>query len=226
MEDQGRITVPPHCSQYHVETLPATTINKPSYYPCRADRTLPAFANIFGFHNVEDIDENGKNIFHHLLQAVTYSSLAVEVVLKMLEPNAPVMKGNYARAMQHQVEDSRPEGWTPLHCLCNGSDKMLAKKDIIEKLLEEDETGNSKFVPLCAFDSIRNAEVIVSCSLNWVPTTPSDAESLPPTAFKCAHMCTCVRTCAHMCAQVCPYPRVPVSPLAWPMRLVDIRSTY
>ena len=149
---------------------------------------------------------------------MTYSGIAVEVLLKMLEPNAPVMEGNYAMAMSHKVKGSKPEGWTPLHCLCSDSDKMLAKRDIIEKLLElDDDTGEYKFVPLGALDSIRNGAVIVSSSLNWVPPTPSEAEPLPPTTFKfahtyvCAHVCTLVHTCEHKCARI-SVSRVPVSP--------------
>ena len=127
------------------------------------------------------------------MQAVTYSSLAVEVVLKMLEPNAPVMEGDYARAMSHRAENSKQDGWTPLLRSWSGSDKVLAKRDIIEKLVEQDDTGRYKFVPLRAFDRLRNDAVIVSCSLSWVPPTPSEAEPLPPPHLNLhIRMCTCV----------------------------------
>ena len=55
-------------------------------------RTLVNFAAMFGFHNVEDYDENGKNIFHHLFSALKYCVLAFDIAKGCFLENHPRMK--------------------------------------------------------------------------------------------------------------------------------------
>ena len=61
MQEQKWIIIPKRCRTQ--ETLPASTINVTENSPPRDQRNLPSFAKIFGFHNAQDCDENGKNIF-------------------------------------------------------------------------------------------------------------------------------------------------------------------
>ena len=49
--------------------------------------------------------------------------------------------------------------WTPLHVLCNDSDKLFATKDIIAQLLD------NKIVGIESFDTVADAQVIVLFSL-------------------------------------------------------------
>ena len=125
MEEQQLIIIPERCETQ--ETLPAATINKFINFPPRDMRNLPAFARQFGFSHAEDYDENGKNIFHHLFTALKYSYLAMEVAMHCFEEGEAVLQCDYRAAMSHMVTDARPRGWTPLHCLCNGSPGVVPR---------------------------------------------------------------------------------------------------
>ena len=67
----------------------------------------------------------------------------------------PVLKGDYRAAMSHKVTGPKPEGWTPLHILCNGSDIMMSQIELIRTSLE------NETVPLEYFDAMSNNKVIV-----------------------------------------------------------------
>ena len=190
MAEKKWIIMPMLC--HSQETLPSCTINRPSEFPARDFRTLPAFGKMFGFHDVEDTDgRDGKNILHYLFSSVNYSCVAAEVALRAFQKGAAVLPGDYKKAMSHKVRNSKPDGWTPLHCLCHCSDKMLAKKDIIGALL------TSGIVTVSDFDSCGNNEVIVFGSLGWAPSTPSEAAPLRSPSFP-----TYVRTYLHICMYV------------------------
>ena len=98
--------------------------------------TLPWFANLFGFHHILDRDQNGKTILHHLFTAVAYSIVASTVAVHCFRLGRPRLPGDYRKAIRHEVTGATPIGWTPLHMLGSGSDKLLVKRDIIEALLE------------------------------------------------------------------------------------------
>ena len=157
MEEQHWIKIP--VNWWGKETLPAATINRFISFPPRDMRNLPAFARQFGFNHAGDYDENGKNIFHHLFTALKYSSLAMEVAMHCFEEGEAVLQGDYRAAMSHKVTNARPNGWTPLHCLCSGSDLMMSQRYLITKLLE------TNTVPLSYFDAMGNNQVIVFGSL-------------------------------------------------------------
>ena len=199
MEEQQLIIIPERCEGQ--ETLPAATINKFINFPPRDMRNLPAFARQFGFSHAEDYDENGKNIFHHLFTALKYSSLAMEVAMHCFEEGEAVLQGDYRAAMSHKVTDARPRGWTPLHCLCNGSDPMVSQVYVIAKLLE------TNTVPLSYFDAMSNDKVIVFGSLVAMvhnahllglhPPLPRPHRSTPPLSTHWGstgtYVCTYVR---------------------------------
>ena len=62
--------------------------------------------------------------------------------------------------MSHKVTGGGLHGWTPLHILCNGCDKCMKLRDVIERLLD------SGYVDLTMFDAMVNNEVIVFVSLS------------------------------------------------------------
>ena len=62
--------------------------------------------------------------------------------------------------MSHKVMDSTPRGWTPLHCLCHGSDVLMGIESIVRDLLEHG------IVKVADFDSTREAVTVsVFCVL-------------------------------------------------------------
>ena len=158
-EAQGWIIIPEH--QRGKETLGAFCINRQSNFPPTSTMTLPWFANLFGFKHIEDRDQNGKNILHHLFTAVACSIVASIVAVHCFRLGRPQLPGDYRKAIRHRVEGATPIGWTPLHCLCHGSDTMLAQSVVIKALLE------NKVVTVKDFDSMHTAtrEVIVFAPL-------------------------------------------------------------
>ena len=67
----------------------------------------------------------------------------------------PKLPGDYYAAMYHKVTAGTPKGFTPLHVLCQDSDKMLCKRDIIADVL------GTNLVKLRDFDANKNDQVIV-----------------------------------------------------------------
>ena len=65
--------------------------------------TLPWFANLFGFKHIQDRDQNGKNILHHLFTAVAYSVVASIVALHCFKAGRPRLPGDYREAIRHMV---------------------------------------------------------------------------------------------------------------------------
>ena len=153
MHDKKYIIMPSQC--LHMETLPPSTINLSQLWPPIECRTLTAFAMEFGFQNAQDVDENGKNIFHHLFTSMKFCTYSYEICSRCFKPNEAPFPGDMTKAMRHKVTGEHPRGWTPLHCLCSGSDVCMKTKEIIEILLS---TGTAT---MHDFDSIGNNKVIV-----------------------------------------------------------------
>ena len=90
-----------------------------------------------------------------------YCAVAGNVALHCFCPDEPQLPGDYREAMYHTVSGPTPNGWTPLHVLCHGSDAMLWQKKVIEALLD------NKVVTVKDFDSMHTAtpQVIVFAPL-------------------------------------------------------------
>ena len=153
MHDKRWIIMPSQCT--HMETLPPCTINLHQFWPPNHERTLPAFAWAFGFRNAQDVDENGKNIFHHLFTSMKFCTYSYDICSRCFKPNEAPLPGDMTKAMRHKVTGGSPRGWTPLHCLCSGSDICLGIREIINTLLST-ETVNMR-----DFDCLQNNDVIV-----------------------------------------------------------------
>ena len=149
MHQLGWIVIPARC--WTVETLPKYTINKQQNYPPTTERTLPTFAHMFGYKSAQDVEENGKTLFHHLFTSLKYSGLSLEIAMKCFDPDEPRLIGDYTKAITlRKVTGTHPHGWTALHCLCNGSDPCMGTRDVILALLKHN------VVTLKDFDSLTN----------------------------------------------------------------------
>ena len=116
----------------------------------------------------------GQLFFHHLFTGVTYSPFAGQIAANCFLQNESLMFGDYRKAMSQTSTGEHPHGWTPLHCLCHGSDDRKYKKDIISSMLE------NSVVDITMFDSVREPKVIVFLTLicvvtnqpfGWAPST-------------------------------------------------------
>ena len=116
-----------------METLPAATLNHE--IPPTDSLSLELFAGVLGYNNVEDLDYEGKNIFHHLFTAAKYCIIASRIALTCFDQNIAKMKGCYKTAMSQTVTGNNPFGWTPLHILLHNSDILMVQRDIVERLL-------------------------------------------------------------------------------------------
>ena len=159
IEEKKWIIIP--ARQRGEELLGAYCLNLWQHQPDPKEQTLPGFAELFGFKHAEDTDQNGKNIFHHLFTSMQYCWVATAVAVQCFSPDQPHLPGNYRAAMCNMVSGHKPNGWTPLHCLCHGSDTMLAQRMVIKALLDY------KVVTVKDFDSLHTAtpEVIVFAPL-------------------------------------------------------------
>ena len=63
-------------------------------FPLPEHRTLPHFAEIIGFSNCEHQDVDGKNIFHHLFIAITYSWCVYLILKQCFLLEAPKLFGD------------------------------------------------------------------------------------------------------------------------------------
>ena len=157
LADKGWITIPDRC--WYQETLPAATLNHEINWPNKETLSLQYFADVLGYKDVEDVDYDGKTIFHHLFTASKYCTLIGYIALRCFDANEAKMPGRYSNAMSYKVTGGKPMSWTPLHVLCNDSDKLFATKDIIAQLLD------NKIVGIESFDTVADAQVIVFFSL-------------------------------------------------------------
>ena len=177
MHLHGYIKVPWH--KRFMETMPCYTINCTNNFPSKEVRSLNWFGSLFGFNSVEDVDSDGKNLFHHLFQSMKYSILAGEIAVQAFSPSAPKLPGDYSKAMRHKVTDGGIAGWTPLHTLCKDSDILLMAERTIEALLDNeivtvkdfDDNWNDKvfvfYIPRALPFSFQAASPTALPSLNW-----------------------------------------------------------
>ena len=81
---------------------------------------------------------------------MAYSIVASTVAVNCFTPGHGRLPGDYRKAIRHMVTGATPIGWTPLHMLGSGSDKLLVKRDIIEALLESNTSTVQDFDKLHA----------------------------------------------------------------------------
>jgi len=202
VEKAGWVKMPRQCGDKEPnEPIPTHTLNIVSNFPKYDMRTLVAIAKSFGFKGAQDIDEFGKNIYHHVFTAMKYCQLFGEIALRAFEPNSEPLAGNNRDALTRKIPGGyQPRGWTALHILCHGSDYMLSSRKVIEAMLE------NKVVDISAFD-VANDGVRVFWSflgyqlqrplgLHSPPLSESDTTLGNPSAPSTnTHIRTYVHTC-------------------------------
>ena len=138
IEKAGWIKRPKQCKEFD-EQCPVHTLNNVGNFPKYEMRTLAAIAKLFGFMGADDIDECGKNIYHHVFTAMKYCQLFGEIALRAFEPNSEPLAGNNRDALTRKISGGyQPRGWTALHILCHGSDCLLLTRKVIELMLARD----------------------------------------------------------------------------------------
>ena len=202
-----------------VETISKGIINRPETFPAKKD--LRSFALMFGYQNVEQVDENGKTILVHLFTSFPFCTLSQAVALTAFTRGEDKMPGNYSLAMAREITGPKPHGWTAMHCLLSSSDSAMELYGLVMRMLDYGD------VPIHLFDELEDYEVIDFCFLEmrcpptyvctsvhknaytnvhaevctcvhmWAPVCTSVY------VFKSAHVCTHVHMCAQVCVQVC-----------------------
>ena len=133
---------------------------------------MPWLASLFGIESVDDVDDDGKNFFHHLAQAAKYSGIASEILVHAFLPSADRLSGDYAAAMRHKCHSSGIAGYSPTHVLCNGSDILLVQDRTIHELLV------NKILLVSDFDDNPNIKV---CFFYIARALPLSVEAASPT---------------------------------------------
>ena len=113
------------------------------------------FGRLFGFRRADDRDKCNKTIFHFLFSAAKYCWVAADVARRAFGQYEEILPGDYCAAMSQRVENGKPEGFTALHILCNGSGVGLMAVEIVAALID------NKIVPLKAFSAWKNNDVSV-----------------------------------------------------------------
>ena len=83
-EALGYIIVADQCRG--LETCPAHTLNLLHNVESMCEGNVVVFANYFGFFHTDDVDLNGRNIFHLIFGAMKYCSLAANIASTMFLP--------------------------------------------------------------------------------------------------------------------------------------------
>ena len=102
-------------------------------------------ANSFGFFHTDDVDLNGRNIFHLIFGAMKYCSLAASIASTMFLPGYPKLEGDYAAALRQRTTHGTPQHVTPLKLLCKDSDKHLIARDVVKSILDHNILDVSAF---------------------------------------------------------------------------------
>ena len=146
-KDLGWIIIPPQSCYY--DNLPCHTINQVHRYPPEEQWTLVEFGKLLGFVKVEDHDDVGRNVFHHLFLCCKYCWLAGFIAMNCFTDNAVKMPGNYRKALrQHTFFNGAVPRVTPLHILCKDSDSCLLNLKIVEKMCFHHFAGMKNFETL------------------------------------------------------------------------------
>jgi len=85
-------------------------------------------AELVGCKSLDDVDQDGWNLRHHLFQCMSASILACNIVENMASSRFAKLKANMRRAVQQKTTGSMPIGCTPVHLLCTNSDTDFMEK--------------------------------------------------------------------------------------------------
>ena len=80
-----------------------------------------------GFGRSDDLDANGWSALHHAVDASSYSTRATKAAFMLIEVTP-------ADIINYGTTGTQPCGYTALHFACDGSDRELARVQIVERL--------------------------------------------------------------------------------------------
>jgi len=160
LEDRHWIIIPRQCRGK--DTLPAHTINLSSFFPPPDNQNLPYFADMLGFSNVEDRDQEGRNILHILFTAMKYCCCVGQIAKHAFDFGADRLEGDYGEALRQPIQHGAISGYTPLHILCKNSDASLTSLDVVKALIE------MRILKPSEFSDQRNHDVSVFSFWNTV----------------------------------------------------------
>ena len=116
----------------------AATKNYPYNYPEQHRRVIAWLAEVVGCDKLDQVDEKGWNLLHHLCHLASSSTLAIEILWNMVSPHKGAMlEGDMRAAMRQQTTGQGGTGSTPAFFLCTNSDTERKKALLIKRLLNK-----------------------------------------------------------------------------------------
>ena len=107
-------------------------------FPARVNQHLAWLMELLRCKSIDDVDQGGWNILHHLFHAMSASILACNIATNMASSEFPPVKGDMRRALQQKTTGTPPLGCTPVHLLCTNMDTEYKKMAIIKVLLDKE----------------------------------------------------------------------------------------
>jgi len=93
-------------------------------------------ASLVSCTSCTEVDEQGWNIYHHLFHTISSSELSAKIAANLAKKSFPKLQGDMRDAMRQKTRGSTPRDWTPVHFLCDRSDRQQQKVSIAKELLE------------------------------------------------------------------------------------------
>ena len=87
------------------------------------------FLGILGVSSAESCDKEGWTPLHLAIQATSFWSAANRISLGLIK----MMDPSWLRA---KITAGRMASWAPIHCAANGSDRLLERASLLERLVE------------------------------------------------------------------------------------------
>ena len=104
------------------------------------------FLGLLGMPSANSCDQNGWTPLHFAIQATAYWSAAHRISIGLI----PMMEETWLRA---NITGGRMESYAPIHCAANGSDRLLARAQLLRRLVvaradieQRDSKGRTAFL--------------------------------------------------------------------------------
>ena len=119
-------------------TSMAATKNYPYNYPEQDRRVIAWLAEVVGCDKLDQVDEKGWNLLHHLCHLASSSTLAIEILWNMATgKEGAMLEGDMRAAMSQLTTGQCGTGSTPAFFLCTNSDTKFKKAPLIRDLLHQ-----------------------------------------------------------------------------------------
>ena len=118
------------------------------------------FLSLLGMSSANSCDQDGWTPLHFAIQATAYWSLAQRICTGLIG----MMDESWLRA---KIRAGRMESYAPIHCAANGSDRLLQRASLLERLLEaradvdqRDSQGRTAFLHAVGTGVVDSAKVL------------------------------------------------------------------